>query len=182
MLNALPIIPQFKRKKTNVVCCSNHPNVLINNYCIQVYIAAKALIDTIKSYTKEDGSKGNPRPVRLLIYIDESHEMTTSAQTIKGDNRNVYQPLSSSINELLELDIFFVFLSTNSNLKLSDYSPSSRVSWSARGQNSTVAHVQTPYTELPFDVWKESHIVTEGVHTMDDVCSPKFIVRFGRPL
>ena len=75
------------------------------------------------------------------------------------------------------------FLSTN--YKLSDCSPSSRhsVSWSARIENSGVTHhVQTPYTELPFDVWKESYLDKEGKHTMDDVCSVEFMVRFGRPL
>jgi hypothetical protein len=106
--------------------------------------------------------------------------MTAAGQTIKEDGRNVYQALCSSLNELLNLDLFFVFLSTNS--MLSDYSPSGRVFWSKRGQNSTIAYIQTPYTELPFDVWKESHLITEGKHTMDDVCSVEFIVRFGRPL
>ena len=47
--------------------------------CTRVYIAAKALIDTINSFTKEDGSeeKLNSAPVRLLIFIDELHEMMT---------------------------------------------------------------------------------------------------------
>ena len=99
------------------------------------------------------------------------------------DIRNVYQALCSSLNQIRKLDLFFVFLSTN--YKLSDCSPSSRhsVSWSARIENSGVTHhVQTPYTELPFDVWKESYLDKEGKHTMDDVCSVEFMVRFGRPL
>ena len=150
------------------------------NYFIQVYIAAKALIDTIRSRAKGDVSDEKSRPVRLLVYIDESHEMTTKAQTIKGDGRNVYQVLCSSLNELLKLDLFFVFLSTNS--MLSDYSPASRVFWSGRVQKANVAYIQTPYTELPFDVWKEPHLVSEGRHTMDNVCSVEFMVRFGRPL
>ena len=162
-----------------MVRSSNHPHALIN-YCIQVYIAAKDLIDTIKIYTKEDGSKENPRPVRLVIYIDESHEMMTSAQTIEGDRCNVYQVLCSSLNQLVNLDLFFVFISNS--LKLSDYSYSSGVFWSARAQKSDIAYVQTPYTELPFDVWEGSHLVSEGAYTMDDVCSLEFIVRFGRPL
>ncbi|KAM6494977.1 hypothetical protein JOM56_009600 [Amanita muscaria] len=145
-----------------------------------VYVAAKALIDTIKSRAKEDVSEGKSRPVRLLVYIDESHGMTKAGSTIKGDGRNAYQVLCSSLNELLKLDLFFVFLSTNS--MLSDYSPSSRIFWSQRVQNSSVEQIQTPYTELPFDVWKESHLISEGGHTMDQVCSVEFMVRFGRPL
>jgi hypothetical protein len=45
-----------------------------------------------------------------------------------------------------------------------------------------LAYVQTPYTELPFDVWKRQELVIEGDHTLDDVCGVKFMVRFGRPL
>ena len=154
-----------------------HPNALIN-CCIQVYIAAKALIGTINCYTEPPSE--NSRPVRLLIYIDESHEMTTSAQTIKHDGRTVYEVLCSSLNQLLDLNLFFVFISTN--YKLSDYSPPSRVHWSTRVQKSVVADLQTPYTELPFDIWKEPHSVSEDAYKMNDVCSFEFIVRFGRPL
>ncbi|KAM6494873.1 hypothetical protein JOM56_009496 [Amanita muscaria] len=147
----------------------------------RVFVAAQTLIGTIESRVKEDPSEKQTRPVRLLVYIDETHEMTTDKQTFKGDNgRNAYQALCSSLNQLLRLNVFFVFLSTNSTL--SDYSPSTRVFWSKRGQDLSITHVQTPYTELPFDVWKEPHLVSEGQHMMDDVCSVGFMVRFGRPL
>jgi hypothetical protein len=106
--------------------------------------------------------------------------MMAVGQMIKEDGRNVYQALCSSLNELLKLDLFFILLLTNS--MLSDYSPSGHVFWSKRCQNSTIAYIQTPYTELPFDVWQESHLVSEGEHTMDHVCSVEFIVRFGQPL
>ena len=144
-----------------------------------MFIAAKALIDTIQSHVKQDSAQ-TPRPARLLIYIDESHEMAADAQTIKGDGRNAYQVLCLSLNELLKLDLFFVFLSTNSTL--SDYSPSRRVFWSKRGQDLSMAYIQTPYTELPFDVWKRTHLVSEGAYKMDQVCAVEFMVRFGRPL
>jgi hypothetical protein len=145
-----------------------------------VFRAAKALIDVIGSRAKGADRPDNPRPVRLLVYIDESHEMTTDTQTLPDDGRNAYQTLCSSLNALLKLDLFFVFLSTNSNLQ--EYSPSYRTFWSKRGRNSTLAYVQTPYTELPFDVWKKDQLVNEGRHTVSDVCSVKFMVRFGRPL
>jgi hypothetical protein len=44
-----------------------------------------------------------PRPVRLLIYIDDSHEMTTLGQAIKDDGRNVYQTLCLSLHELAKV-------------------------------------------------------------------------------
>ena len=142
-----------------------------------VFKAAKALIDVIGSRAKEADRPDNPRPVRLLIYMDESHEMTTDTQTLPDDGRNAYQTLCSSLNALLKLDLFFVFLSTNSNIQ--EYSPSYRTFWSKRGRNSTLAYVQTPYTELPFDIWKKDQLVTKGRHTVNDVCSVKFMVRFG---
>jgi hypothetical protein len=143
-----------------------------------VFTAAKALIDTIRSYAKETDL--HDKRLWLLVYIDESHEMTTHEQMLKDDGRNAYQTLCSSLNELLKLDLFFVFLSTNSNIR--EYAPPGRTFWSKRGQNITLLYIQTPYTELPFDVWKEPHLVTEGAHTLDDVCSVEFMVRFGRPL
>ena len=146
-----------------------------------VFTAAKALIDVIRNRTKEVYPPDNSRPVCLLIYIDESHEMTTDTQTFPdNDGRNVYQTLCSSLNELLKLDLFFVFLSTNSNLQ--EYSPSLHTFWSLRGRNLKQAYRQTPYTELPFDILKEEQLVTEGQHTVDVVCSVEFMVRFGRPL
>jgi hypothetical protein len=101
-------------------------------------------------------------------------------EMFKDDGRNPYQALCSALNELLQLDLFFVFLSTNSSL--SDYSPTLRVFWSKRGREAAQSYVQAPYTELPFDVWKEPKLVTEGKHTISDVGEVGFMVRFGRPL
>jgi hypothetical protein len=105
--------------------------------------------------------------------------MTTDTQTLP-DGRNAYQTLCSSLNELLKLDLFFVFLSTNSTLR--EFSPTLRTFWSKRGRNSKQAYPQPPYTELPFDIWKKEQLVTEGKHTVDFACSVKCMVRFGRPL
>ena len=170
------------RSKIHVLVDCNvyvHCSIILTIF-YPVFQAAKALIDVIGSRAKEADRPDNLRPVRLLIYIDESHEMTTDPQTLPDDGRNAYQTLCSSLNALLKLDLFFVFLSTNSNLR--EYSPSYRTFWSKRGRNSTLAYVQTPYTELPFDIWKKDQLVTEGRHTVSDVCSVKFMVRFGRPL
>lgn len=43
-------------------------------------------------------------------------------------------------------------------------------------------NINAPFVELPFDLWKEPNIVTEGTHTAEDICSLKFMARFGRPL
>ena len=136
-----------------------------------------ALIDVIERHTKEAYPLKDRRPVRLLIYVDEPHAMTTNKETLQNDGRNAYQILCSSLNELLELDTFIVFLSTNSNLQ--EYSPSHCIFGSSQGRNSILSYVQTPYTELPIDIWKSDHLVTEGQHSVDVVCAVEFMVRFG---
>ena len=167
--------------KMHVLVCRNvyvHCSTILTVF-YTVFKAAMALIDVIQNRDKE-AYPHNLRAVRLLVYIDESHEMTTDKQTLRDDGRNAYQMLCSSLNELLKLDLFFVFLSTNSNLQ--EYSPSPRIFWSKRGRNSTLAYIQTPYTELPFDIWTREQLVTEGQCTVDVVCAVGFMVRFGRPL
>ena len=60
-------------------------NLYINSSTISIFFpsfkAAKALIDLIQNRAKEGSPHDNLRPVRLLVYIDESHEMTTDKQT-----------------------------------------------------------------------------------------------------
>ena len=72
--------------------------------------AAKALINVIKSRAGEVDAPDNLCPVRLLVYMDESQEMTMARQMLPNDGRNAYQTLCSSLNELLELDLLCVFI------------------------------------------------------------------------
>ena len=170
-----------KIKKHFLVCRNVHVHCsTILTIFYTVFKAAKALIEVIEKHAKEAYPLKDRRPIRLLIYVDESHAMTTEKETLQGDGRNAYQILCSALNELLVLDLFVVFLSTNFSLQ--EYSPSSRVYWSGRVRNTILAYVQTPYTELPFDVWKSDHLVAEGQHSVDVVCQVEFMVRFGRPL
>ncbi|KAB5587758.1 hypothetical protein CTheo_8800 [Ceratobasidium theobromae] len=76
------------------------------------------------------------------------------------------------INSFQTLDLFVLFLSTNS--KITSYSPS-HVFWSLK-------EGQTPFNELPFDQWKEPHLLKANAHTLKEVCAPGFMVRFGQPL
>ena len=93
------------------------------------------------------------------------------------------QALCLSLYELAKLDIFlrFFFIDQLHTVEI-------LVWWFiflvfSMGSNK-ILYMRTPYTELPFDVWKESHLVSEGVlHSMDDVCSMEFtsmVVQFWR--
>ena len=117
----------------HVLVCYNvyiHCSTILTAF-YTVFKAAKALIDVIENHAKEAYPPNNLHPVRLLVSIDESHEMTTDKHTLQDDGRNAYQILCSSLNELLKLDLFFMFLSTNSNLQ--EFSPSPRIFWSKQG-------------------------------------------------
>jgi hypothetical protein len=69
-----------------------HCSTILKFFC-PVFKAAKALIDVIQNRAKKAYPPENSRPVRLLIYIDESHETTTGKQTLQDDGRNTYQTL-----------------------------------------------------------------------------------------
>jgi hypothetical protein len=119
----------------------------------------------------------NPtRKVELVLYLDESQKMT---ETTEDGIRSPYHTFCSSLNSIIPLNIFTIFLSTNSNL--SRYAPSSRVHPSLRVREKNLVGIQAPFTELPFDLYK-GPIVVEDKSTLEDVCTPAFMARFGRPL
>jgi hypothetical protein len=162
-----------------------------------VFLSGQALIDLIESKSQPDGyasklrkgdqlSTTNLKPVRIFLYFDESY---TLHHDLPGDviaeNDGVhastpYQVLCKALNAVRNLDIFAVFLSTNSNL--AKYSPSQRYWWSGRITKDAENHVQVPFVELPFDTWNQEFLIKESDHFLEDVCEVSFMVRFGRPL
>ncbi|KAG8710691.1 hypothetical protein FRC08_016827 [Ceratobasidium sp. 394] len=123
-----------------------------------------------------------PRSVWLHIYFDEAHSLTSTSPLAEGgQTRTCYQILCSVINRFRALDLFVVFLSTN--LKISTYSPPQHFWWSSRIRDGTIPGVQAPFCELTFDQWhNDQPLLSEGEHTLEDVCKLGFMVRFGRPL
>ncbi|KAG6880620.1 hypothetical protein C0995_005388, partial [Termitomyces sp. Mi166 len=84
--------------------------------------------------------------------------------------------------------VFVLFLSTFSRVtNVTKFAPSAHNFWSSRLPPSTsefgevVDHINAPFVELPFDAWKEPNLVIEGTHSKEDICSLKFMARFGRP-
>lgn len=141
----------------------------MNSWVMIALKSANSLIELIRSKSGTHDKKS----VELIIYFDESHSLTLI--TPNGDNRHnstCHQILCSVINSFQTLDLFVLFLSTNS--KITSYSPS-HAFWSLK-------EGQTPFNELPFDQWKEPHLLKANAHTLKEVCAPGFMVRFGRPL
>jgi hypothetical protein len=126
------------------------------------------------------------RPVRILCYFDESHTLNGESVAAPHDAevpyRTLYQTLCYSLDQLCNLDMFGIFLSTHSNL--ASYCPPQRFFWSARGVNAPLIPMQAPFTELPFDVWQKDGrpAIVEGDMSLTDVCKHHVMARFGRPL
>ena len=121
-----------------------------------------------KDFIQSDLQKaaGTPLPTKQ----DEEYALVHTA----------YQSLCSAFNTLLDFDCFVIFLSTNSSL--ARYSPSQKRLWSSRSRDAPIDTLQAPFVELPFDTWSNDILVTEGAHTLEEVCMTDFMVRFGRPL
>ncbi|KAG9075833.1 hypothetical protein FRC06_009862, partial [Ceratobasidium sp. 370] len=149
--------------------------------------AAQSLIELIqrKSGAKVLGKRTDnkaSRRVWLHIYFDEAHSLaSTSPLAEDGQPRTCYQILCPATNRFRALDLFAVFLSTNS--KISTYSPPQHFWWSSRVRDEEIPGVQAPFCELTFDQWHgDRPLLSEGGHTLEDVCEFEFMVRYGRSL
>jgi hypothetical protein len=122
------------------------------------------------------------------MYFDEAHclhdvhmtHFSTVGTRLVAEQRTAFHALTSALDQLFELNIFSLFLSTSSSL--ADFAPPRKGFGSARssGQNWDL---QPPFTELPFDLCdKGTTLVVEGEHTLQDICQIKFMAKFGRPL
>ncbi|KAB5592223.1 hypothetical protein CTheo_4320 [Ceratobasidium theobromae] len=149
-------------------------------YSQPAFVSAEDLIELIRSKSKS-AVTDRQRPVQLVIYFDEAHSLTSNTITNSdGKGLTCYQILCSVIDSFVPLDLFTMFLSTSS--KLRSFSPPQEQWWSARGHRAKTDGVQVPFNELPFDQWEQQYLLEENKHTLKDVCSPGFMVRFGRPL
>ncbi|PSR83227.1 hypothetical protein PHLCEN_2v5789 [Hermanssonia centrifuga] len=122
--------------------------------------AAKRLLHMIVT---KSGPTSTQHDICILLAYDESHDL--AGLTIKGVAKKAaptyFQILVSASNIFINLDIFSIHLSTNSNLAL--YSPGATNFWSA-----DVPDLQTPIIELPFDVGDVTPLATENAHSMNE--------------
>ncbi|KAG6881475.1 hypothetical protein C0992_001003, partial [Termitomyces sp. T32_za158] len=119
----------------------------------------------------------------ILFYFDEAHHLTKATVTFGVPGHTAYQCLCKALTYMTETPVFALFLSTYS--RLSESTPKARYFWSSRPESSQSAesddNLNAPFVELPFDAWKEKILVTEGSHSIAEICSLKFMARFGRP-
>ncbi|KAG5721271.1 hypothetical protein E4T56_gene2427 [Termitomyces sp. T112] len=141
----------------------------------------KIFIDSVSK--KIEPAQTDIQPV-IVFYFDEAHHL--SKTTVSAEpNRTAYQCLCKAFTYMMNAPVFALFLSTYS--RLSETVPtSSRNFWSSRPMSShsegSDDNMNAPFVELPFDAWKEPSLVIEGTHSSQEICSLKFMARFGRPL
>ncbi|KAG5348591.1 hypothetical protein C0989_009636, partial [Termitomyces sp. Mn162] len=139
----------------------------------------KIFIDSVSK--KIEPAQTDIQPV-IVFYFDEAHHL--SKTTVSAEpNRTAYQCLCKAFTYMMNAPVFALFLSTYS--RLSETVSSSRNFWSSRPMSShsegSDDNMNAPFVELPFDAWKEPSLVIEGTHSAQEICSLKFMARFGRP-
>lgn len=125
----------------------------------------------------EGRTREGQEAVDIFIYFDEAHVLTEVHPTNSPRSHTVYNILRSVLNDFLKEPVFVVFLSTTSHIGSS--APPRGLEDSARALTSG-AH-QAPITETPFDCYPEI-LVQKAKHTWEEVSTPQFMARFGRPL
>ncbi|KAG6877960.1 hypothetical protein C0993_001578 [Termitomyces sp. T159_Od127] len=138
----------------------------------------------VKAFSQKIKPAGTFGPA-FIFYFDEAHHLNETTVTPHGaSKRTAYQCLCKALTYMTSTPVFSFFLSTYS--RLSEFTPRARTFWSSRPESNESKesddNMNAPFVELPFDTWKNSILVTEGSHSSQQICSLKFMVRFGRPL
>ncbi|EUC66195.1 G2/mitotic-specific cyclin cdc13, putative [Rhizoctonia solani AG-3 Rhs1AP] len=116
-----------------------------------------------------------------FMYFDEAHSLAQDVKVIHENHKHSpFQNLGNVLSRLIDHPAFFIFLSTNSNLR--DYAQPVAFFSSARSVQGS--QPIAPWTALPFDI-HENHIVEEfksGRMTLKSASEVDTMVCFGRPL
>ncbi|KAF7776482.1 hypothetical protein Agabi119p4_4875 [Agaricus bisporus var. burnettii] len=160
-----------------------HWNISIDELQGQVRDFVDVIAQKIKPTIEGKPIKGEPV---IVFYFDEAQYLTQSTVTKQGEGprRTAYQCLCKAFTYLVYTPVFGLFISAYSGLV--EHPPIVRHSWSSRLTTTTAREhddkLHAPFVELPFDTWKESYLVSEGEHSGDELCSLRFMARFGRPM
>ena len=112
----------------------------------------------------------------MVVYIDEAHTL----DEMKNDSdSSMFDHMLKATADLYTIPVFFLFLSTATQLEVMASQPALSSSARLRSAPDLVA----PFTEMPFDC--HPTLVKEAIQPglkLEDVQKFAFIVRFGRPL
>ncbi|KDN44044.1 hypothetical protein RSAG8_05776, partial [Rhizoctonia solani AG-8 WAC10335] len=137
----------------------------------------KQLLTSCSRFQEAVSSKDQAGNV-CLINFDEAHTLTTNPPKPNSLRRmSPYHNLGKVLAELCNHHVFFIFLSTNSNLQ--QFAPAPYDHPSLRVSEGYT--VFPPFTELPFDVFNEE-AKTGNVLSLTNVCAVRVMSCFGRPM
>ena len=125
---------------------------------------------------------GQENNLNMVIYFDEVQTLFThspSSSTDKADEKRKSRSdaLCSAASHFVNVDVSFVFLSTNSSLpKLAPMKWNAVSARISRGE----AALNTLIIEIPFDCHHK--IIGNGELSLNETISVHFLARFGRPL
>ncbi|CUA74277.1 Polyketide synthase PksJ [Rhizoctonia solani] len=118
-----------------------------------------------------------------MVYFDEAQRLTAFPSE-PGPLRRMspYHNLGKVLAELIDQRVFFIFISTSSNLQ--QLAPAPYDHPSLRVSKGSI--VFPPFTELPFDVFDELAFETlarsKKGPSLENVCTTRVISHFGRPM
>ncbi|EUC63782.1 G2/mitotic-specific cyclin cdc13, putative [Rhizoctonia solani AG-3 Rhs1AP] len=110
------------------------------------------------------------------IYFDGADGLAQpsfSSESGSPCRTNPYDSFGKVLEELSDMPVFFIFLSTNTNLQ--QFAP-------VRYNGFPQRRVFPPFTELPFDVFVEEAFKKLDPASLDNVCTTDVMSHFGRPM
>ncbi|CUA73367.1 hypothetical protein RSOLAG22IIIB_10756 [Rhizoctonia solani] len=116
------------------------------------------------------------------FYFDEAHALTKPPTTESLRSRSSYRNLGKVLSKINALPIFFVFLSTNSNLQR--FAPVTHDYTSLRGTEGSF--LIPPFVELPFDIFLPDVYKAlkhfGKTRSLANACTTEVMSGMGRPL
>ncbi|OCH84434.1 hypothetical protein OBBRIDRAFT_839698 [Obba rivulosa] len=116
--------------------------------------------------------------VKLVCSFDEADVLALQEVPGNAEEGNLYNALCSSLDVFRGLPIFFIFLSTNSQITLL-VPPKSRSKSTAAKQH--FGSLVAPFTETPFDCLPK-FLLLRDEHTLHNIITVEFMAQLGRSL
>ncbi|CAE6442181.1 unnamed protein product [Rhizoctonia solani] len=138
--------------------------------------SAKQLLQTV-------ALEGSSHENLCLVYFDEAHDLTKAPRFIEGFRyRSPYHNLGTILSELCDARMFFIFLSTNSQMH--QFAPPPRHYPSTRAAQGS--YLISPFTELPFDVFMTEMFKeleqSKKKRSLVNACTTQVMSSMGRPM
>ncbi|KAG9083329.1 hypothetical protein FRC06_004589, partial [Ceratobasidium sp. 370] len=144
-------------------------NKTLDNLGTSLLRSARKLVDVVHPN----------RPVTTnacLVYFDEAHALVQPVQP--PNEKSPHHNLGTVLAKLQHVEMFFVFLSTNSHVQGFAPPPSSHPSDLVFEGSQVIP----PFNELPFDLYENAVLDSVGSLTLENMSKQNAMIGFGRTL